>query len=238
MEGSAQPETSAVFGDNTPKGTKFVDNFKSKCGNLFLGLKCVNCGVLVIAFGIHLHNLFTATWATDHGLDTPTGHQGRVHHQLFGFTQDGDQDAYPLHREGYWQDWKKPLIKQEIVGLSLGFTAMFVQGIIIFLHFLHPRRAEAVALLTSVVLLSCGGGGLLIKTSMDYTNNRPVLGFKETSIPTNFVSDITEETGGKEAVVGGAVYLTAGAIDVILILITLYKLPNNAVTTQSSEKLN
>ncbi|XP_033726868.1 uncharacterized protein LOC117316415 [Pecten maximus] len=235
MEESAQAVTGDRLGKNIPMGEENIHDSESKFKKIFpklyLGLKCVNCGVLVVAFTVHLHNLFSATWATDHGVDTATGHQGRIHHQLFGFTEEGNQDVYPLHREGYWQDWKKPLIKLEIIALSLGFTAIFVHGIIIFLHFLHPRKAEAMALLTSVVLLSCGGGGLLVKTSLDYSSTRPVYGFRDTTVPSTFVTDITEETGGMEAVIAGAMYFIAGVIDVMLILITSSNLPINPDVT-------
>ncbi|XP_069106707.1 uncharacterized protein [Argopecten irradians] len=187
---------------------------------LFFGLKCINSCLLVVAFAVHLHNLFTATWATDIASDKTNGHHGKIHHQLFGFTEEGDRQIYPLHREGNWQAWKRPLIRLEIISLSLGFTAAFVHGIIIFLHFLHPRKGETMALLSSVALLACGGGTLLVIASMQYTNNRPVYGFKQTSIPTNMVTDITEENGGMEAKLAGVLYFVAGVVDVILVLIT------------------
>ncbi|XP_060068158.1 uncharacterized protein LOC132548320 [Ylistrum balloti] len=230
MEENTQSETGCESGKDVKKEEKngnIIGDFKTKLCRAFpklhLGLKFVNCGLLIIAFAVHVHNMFSATWAIDHAQDTATSYEGDIQHQLFGFIQGGDKEVFTPHKEGYWQDWKKPLIKLEIVALSLGFAAVVIQGVIIFLHFLHPRKAEAIALLTSVILLSCGGGGLLIKTSMDYTNNRPAYGFRDTTMPPTFKTDVSEDIGRTEAIVCGAMYIIAGVIDVLLMLITSSK---------------
>ncbi|OWF46038.1 uncharacterized protein LOC110456264 [Mizuhopecten yessoensis] len=184
-------------------------------------LKFIVLGQLIAAVGLQIQSLFNSTWGYDDYLDF--GYEGRIYHTLWGFYEDGDPVLFSQHKEGNWQDWKKPIIKFQCIALALGIAGTLIQVILVALTFVHPHKAVKIALLIAVILLSGGCGGLVVKTTMNFKGSRPVLGFAISAVSSTTLLQTFTHEGYTQAFVSGATYLAAALFSVILIVLTAVK---------------
>ncbi|XP_033726867.1 uncharacterized protein LOC117316414 [Pecten maximus] len=188
---------------------------------VILILKFCVLGMLIAAVGLQVQSLFNSYWGYDDYFDF--GYEGRIYHSLWGFYELGDPNLFSVHKEGNWQDWKKPIIKFQCIALALGLAATLLQLILVTLTFVHPHKAVKVALLAAVILLALGGGGLVVRTVTEFKKSRPFLGFGANAISSTTILKTITQDGYTQAFASGATYIATAFLSVILIVLVVVK---------------
>ncbi|XP_060068156.1 uncharacterized protein LOC132548319 [Ylistrum balloti] len=181
-------------------------------------LKFCVLGLLIAAVGLEVRSLFYSYWGYDDYLYG--GYEGRIYRSLWGYYEVGEEYLFSKHKEGNWQDWKKPFIKFQCLALALGLASTLIHAILIALTFVNPHKAVKIALLVAVTLLSIGSGGLVAKTVRDFHKTRPFLGFGTNAVLPGVELQTFTQEGYTQALASGATYLSAAFLSIVLIVLT------------------
>lgn len=178
-------------------------------------------GLLIASVGLQTQCVFNSNWGYDYYFDFDI--EGRIYHSLWGYRQVGADYLFTEHKEGNWQDWKKPIIKLQGIASALGLASTLIQLVLVALTFVHPHKAVKVVLLTAVALLALGSGGLIMKSVIDFKKDRKIQGYGINVIyPTTILKTVTQE-GYTQAFVSGATYVSAAVLSLVLIVLVLIK---------------
>lgn len=178
-------------------------------------------GLLIASVGLQTQCVFNSNWGYDYYFDFNI--EGRIYHSLWGYRQVGADFLFTEHKEGNWQDWKKPIIKLQGIASALGLASTLIQLVLVALTFVHPHKAVKVVLLTAVALLALGSGGLIMKSVIDFKKDRKIQGYGINVIyPTTILKTVTQE-GYTQAFVSGATYVSAAVLSLVLIVLVLIK---------------